>query len=115
MTIFVKRDAGQMIELDVVPSDTVAQIKEDIKDKESVPLEQQHLFYAGKRLDDEKRLADYSIHDESVLKLKVGQIMRIFVETCSGEKIELEVLPSDTIREIKSQIYEIKGIVSAQQ
>ena len=60
-------------------------------------------------------MADYNIHDESVLKLKVGQIMRIFVETCSGEKIELEVLPSDTIREIKSQIYEIKGIVSAQQ
>ena len=39
MTIFVKRDAGQMIELDVVPSDTIAQIKEDIKDKEGVPLE----------------------------------------------------------------------------
>ena len=78
-------------------------------------MEQQHLFYTGKRLDDGKRLADYNIHDESVLKLKVGQIMRIFVETCSGEKIELEVLPSDTIREIKSQIYDIKGIVSAQQ
>ena len=39
MTIFVNNDAGQMIELDVVPSDTVAQIKEDIKDKEGVPLE----------------------------------------------------------------------------
>ena len=39
MTIFVKRDSGQMIELDVVPSDTVAQIKEDIKDKEGVPFE----------------------------------------------------------------------------
>ena len=82
-----------MIELDVVPSDTVAQIKEDIKDKEGVPLENQHLFYSGKRLDDDKRLADYNIHDESVLKLKVGQIMKIFVETHSGEKLELEVLP----------------------
>ena len=63
MTIFVKRDAGQMIELDVVPADTVAQIKEDIKDKEGVPLEQQHIFYAGRRLDDDKRLADYNIND----------------------------------------------------
>ena len=52
-----------MIELDVVPSDTVAQIKEDIKDKEGVPLEQQHIFYAGRRLDDDKRLGDYNIHD----------------------------------------------------
>lgn len=40
--------------------------------------------------------------------------MKIYVETQTGETIELEVLPCDRIADVKAQIFAKKGIVSAQ-
>ena len=54
--IFVKTLTGKTICLSVAGTDTMEEVKEKIRAKEGTPLDQQHLIFAGKMLEDPRTL-----------------------------------------------------------
>lgn len=128
MQIFVTTETGKTIILDVMPLDTIKNVKFKIHKKMGFPLDHQQLFFNGKELDKYElghSLSDYYIQQESMLQLKlhVPVGMQIFVEISvdSGmdnkflKIITLDVDPLDTFKDIKDKILEKEGHPLEQQ
>jgi uncharacterized ubiquitin-like protein YukD len=70
MVIYVETLTGEEVTLAVLPTDTISEIKDRIKDATGIEPTDQHLTFNGELLDDgTKTLAECNIVDGSILKI----------------------------------------------
>jgi len=69
MQVHVKLVTGTQITISVVPTDTIASVKNKIHEKEGIPVEEMRLISGGKQLDDVVTVADYNIQNGGVINL----------------------------------------------
>ena len=68
--IEVKTLTGQTFKLEVHATDTIFSLKQQIEKKRNgIPLEQQKLFYLGRRLEDARTLSEYNIKKKCTINL----------------------------------------------
>ena len=103
--IAIRTLTGKMLALTVTPTSTIGSVKAKIENRERIPSDQQRLVFGDKVLEDDEELGEYGIRHKSILYL----VMEIFIKTLSGKIVELNVLPSDTIRKVKREREKVEG------
>ena len=111
MSVHVKTLAGKSFTVHVAPSNTIRDIKNEIRREEDIPPEHQRPIYVGRELNDDRKLSDYGISSLSVLQLvtKTATTIPIRVETVSGQSFAFDVAISDTVKRVKEMLKDKAG------
>ena len=120
MDVVVKTLRGCTVTLKVASDETIAAVKEKVAVAWGIPVTAQGLVFAGRKLQDEQHLSDYSINPNSTLLLLLrlsDPFLRIFVcivragEPGNVGTITLNELDlGDIIGTVKSKIRDAVGI-----
>ena len=73
----------KMITLTVRASDTIEAVKAKIEDAEGIPRDDQRLTFAGKELDDERKVSDsdHGLKNGSTLELQLRPLQGNYIDT----------------------------------
>jgi len=78
--ILIKFANGKTLPLQVDEGDSIADLKQFVREKEGIPENNQRLFYSGRQLRDHEVLGTYKIHD--------GVTVHMFPRTSAHSKAE---------------------------
>ena len=92
MCLNVELPSGETIALDVESGDSIDNVKGKLETKTKIAAGEQHLYYGGKLLVDDRTLANYNIQKGSTLLLTTK-----IKGTPSGEKLTEENMSGSTI------------------
>jgi ubiquitin C len=119
LLLFVKTLTGKTITLNVSVSDTAADLKQKIMEKEGIPVNQQCLIAAGKPLKDTDDVHTIGVQNHSVLHLVLRVPSRsplsLSVQTPTGQSLTVSSNIADTVNQIKEMIETENGFAAAQQ
>ena len=69
MLLHVKSLTGKVINVELLPTNTIFTVKAQIQEQEGIPPNQQRLIFAGMQLEDTRTLLSYGLRNEAVLHL----------------------------------------------
>ncbi|KAF0561861.1 putative polyubiquitin [Gigaspora margarita] len=98
MQIFVQTPTDKTIELNVLPSDTVKELKQKIQDRDKCSF--YGISFKGNKLDFRSRLSDMGIENGCTCCCYIQILFKI----PTGEILELDALPSDMILGLERKI-----------
>ena len=114
--LYIQTFSGKEIKVSVVSSDTVANIKASIENKEGIPIDHQILIYNGKQLKNSCIIFDCGIYmEDTVFFVLKCRDIQIFVKTITGKVTTLTVNGLDTIISVKRKIEFEEGTLCNQQ
>ena len=94
--------------IEMLPTDTIDDLKGEVDALASVPKSEQRLVFDGKPLTKNKKtLRSCGIQNGSVVNLEP---MTILVETPQGKQIPVPTAPKDTAADVKRKVQDLEGI-----
>eukprot|EP00831_Metopus_contortus_P079666 TRINITY_DN797_c0_g1_i4.p1 TRINITY_DN797_c0_g1~~TRINITY_DN797_c0_g1_i4.p1 ORF type:complete len:170 (-),score=35.09 TRINITY_DN797_c0_g1_i4:216-725(-) len=118
MQIGIRLSTGKVITIDVTESMRLIKLKELIKDKSNIPVDQQKLIFIGEPMDDdEKTLSEYGVSKEDTIYLVMmfagGE--QIIIKTMTGKSYPITISTDETIESLKRLIKMKTGMPTDQQ
>jgi hypothetical protein len=118
LNLVVRTLTGKSITLNLRNPWMVSEITEAIFQKEGIPVDQQRLIFAGNELSEDRRISSYNIRNGDTLHLVLrlrGDIdssgsFHVFVKTLTGDTIRISTGTSNTIFQLKTMIFDQRGI-----
>ena len=129
--IFVKAPYHAPMRVDVLSSDTIANVKVKVQriivdlaadEQGEFPefvAHEQELMIAGKRLNNKQVLGELGIKDGDTLHMLFTQrrhlLEEVVIKTFSGDSFTVQVTPNDTVETVKLRIHERQAIAPESQ
>ena len=110
--IYVRTPKSETFPLKIPSTTKISKVKDKIKAKKEIPVEDQRLFFNKEPLVDSKTLKDSGVKNGDTIDLDP---MKIYVKNPKGKRFTLDVDPAENIRDIMDMVETKEGTPVNQQ